>query len=149
MGQEAVLRMAFGTHTCIWQGSTLLRNGCAARQGQRKSTGESASRLPSLLPPAGTFMFFALLLLLTLGVTSKSSKRLPLHTGFWPLKILLWYASGCLLGLWREPGGRLLGGVGELRLQCTGSSTSRGGPLVHSPAATHPALLSNLRAGAA
>ncbi|PSC71077.1 putative serine incorporator [Micractinium conductrix] len=69
MGQEAVLRMAFGT-----------------------------------------FMFFALLLLLTLGVTSKSSKRLPLHTGFWPLKILLW---GGLIGSTFAMNNDVLDGFGQ------------------------------------
>ena len=34
----------------------------------------------------GSFMFFALHLLLLLGVTTKSNPRLALHTGFWPLK---------------------------------------------------------------
>lgn len=38
----------------------------------------------------GTFLFFALHLVLLLGVTSTRSPRLALHTGFWPFKLLLW-----------------------------------------------------------
>ena len=34
----------------------------------------------------GSLMFFALMLLLTLGVTALDSPRLALHVGFWPLK---------------------------------------------------------------
>lgn len=34
----------------------------------------------------GTFLFFALHLVLLLGVTASSNPRLALHTAYWPLK---------------------------------------------------------------
>lgn len=34
----------------------------------------------------GTFCFFALQLLLLLGVTHKTNPRISLHTGWWPIK---------------------------------------------------------------
>ncbi|KAK9867400.1 hypothetical protein WJX84_004681 [Apatococcus fuscideae] len=40
----------------------------------------------------GNVMFFALNLLLTLGMRKKDSWRRPLHTGLWPLKIVVWAA---------------------------------------------------------
>ncbi|KAK9840265.1 hypothetical protein WJX74_006470 [Apatococcus lobatus] len=38
----------------------------------------------------GNVMFFAIMFLLTLGVTRKDSWRRFLHTGLWPIKIVLW-----------------------------------------------------------
>lgn len=34
----------------------------------------------------GTFCFFALHMVLLLGVTTRDNWRVPIHTGFWPLK---------------------------------------------------------------
>lgn len=43
----------------------------------------------------GTFLFFCLHFVLLLGVTSTTNRRLAIHTGFWPIKFLLW---GGLIG---------------------------------------------------
>ena len=34
----------------------------------------------------GTFLFFTLMLMLTLGVSLRDNPRLVVHTGFWPIK---------------------------------------------------------------
>lgn len=46
----------------------------------------------------GSFCFFSLLMVLTLGVTRRDNWRLPIHTGFWPLKCARG-AAGCPAGL--------------------------------------------------
>ncbi|PRW59950.1 putative serine incorporator [Chlorella sorokiniana] len=47
----------------------------------------------------GTFCFFALQMLLLLGVSHKSNPRLSIHTGWWPIKFLLW-AGACAGFFW-------------------------------------------------
>lgn len=58
----------------------------------------------------GSFMFFALHMLLMVGVTTKSSPRLAIHTGLWPLKFLLW---GGLIGSTFFMSNSVLAGFGQ------------------------------------
>lgn len=89
----------------------------------------------------GTFLFFALHLVLLLGVTSTRSPRLALHTGFWPFKLLLW-GGGCYGRQAARPRGGLYVSLAEpelpvqlvwifnacLRGQVLGGSWSRAAP---------------------
>lgn len=76
-------------------------NQCLAETvppGNRSCLGQEAVVAISF----GTFSFFALHMVLLLGVSRASNWRLPLHTGLWPLKALLW-GGACAGFLWAPP----------------------------------------------
>lgn len=59
-------------------------NDCLA--GSTPPNPDCMGRAAVIAIALGSFCFFSLLMLLTLGVTRRDSWRLPIHTGFWPLK---------------------------------------------------------------
>lgn len=78
MGQQAVIAVSFGG-CCEAAGAAAV--GHHSNGAQPVCAGAAAPAAA-----AGTFCFFSLHFLLLLGVTHRANWRLPLHTGFWPIK---------------------------------------------------------------